>query len=141
MEVVERHIIRIGRELDDIYLEYGDAQSRLIAYACLRSEDFVCGVPPFSVALSASHACLPDAIRSRASDLSILQIHWIRKVVRDHFDSFDRPSGASSTQIAKLLFSALEGGAILECAANDREPSASGYILLMTKLGLREKSA
>lgn len=141
MELVERHIVRIGREIDDIYIEYGDAQSRLIAYACLRSEDFVCGVPPLSVALSASRACLPDVIRNRVSDLFTLQFDWIRKVVQDHFDSSDRPSGASSTQIAKLLLGALEGGAMLECAANDREPSASGYILLMTQLGLHERSA
>lgn len=136
MELVARHIVRMRRELKEIYFEYGDVQSRLIAYACLRSEEFVRGVPPFSGALSTGCDGLTDAIRKRLSDLLTLQLDWIRKVVQDHFESFDRPSDTSPAQIAKLLLGALEGGALLECAANDREPSASGYIQLMKALGL-----
>ncbi|WP_321965048.1 TetR/AcrR family transcriptional regulator [Paraburkholderia sp. J7] len=139
-ELVERLILRVGQELGDIYREYGDAQSRLIAYACLRSEEFVCGVPSLSAALGAAHASLPDTIRTRVSDLLALQLDWIRNVVQDHFGSFHQRAGVSSTQAAKLLLVALEGDAMLECVTREREPSASGYVLMMAVLGLNERA-
>ncbi|MFB9125776.1 TetR/AcrR family transcriptional regulator [Paraburkholderia dipogonis] len=136
VELLDRTIARFERELDEIYTEYGDAGSRLIAYACLRSEEFVRGLPSLSAALIAVTASLSDAIRQCFDRFLALQLNWIKTVLEGHFASCGGHAEVSMRPIAHLLLVTLEVDDLLDGAENRSEPSAASYSVLLTILGI-----
>jgi AcrR family transcriptional regulator len=127
--------------LRDIRLDYHDAESRLISFACIYFEDFEEGLPSLPQALGVARIGTPVAIRNQVARLSRLQLNWIQTVVKEHWESGAKKGTISSEHAAHVLLSALEGDAITECALGVPEPSATGFIAALALLGICSNQA
>lgn len=136
IELIHAHSGYLEQELRDISFEYRDAESRLIAYACLASDQFEQGVPSLPNVLSAARASVPREVGAAIEKLYRLQLNWIRQTVQEHHAANEVAPALSAGQAACLLVSALEGDAVVECALNTSEPSATSFLQVLTLLGI-----
>ncbi|MBN3779378.1 TetR/AcrR family transcriptional regulator [Burkholderia sp. Ac-20345] len=139
IELIHAHSGYLEHELREIAFEYRDAESRLIAYACLASEQFEQGVPSLPNVLSAARASVPHEVGAEIEKLYRLQLNWLRQTVQEHHAAKDVAPTVSAGQAACLLVSALEGDAIVECALNTSEPSATSFLQVLTLLGISRR--
>ncbi|MBN3787455.1 TetR family transcriptional regulator [Burkholderia sp. Ac-20353] len=139
IELIHAHSGYLEQELRDISFEYRDAESRLIAYACLASDQFEQGVPSLPNVLSAARASVSHEVGVEIEKLYRLQLNWIRQTVQEHHAAKEVAPALSAGQAAYLLISALEGDAIVECALNTSEPSATSFLQVLTLLGISRR--
>ncbi|MGU7774295.1 hypothetical protein ACV229_29475 [Burkholderia sp. MR1-5-21] len=135
--LIRQHIAHIKTELYDIKLEYRDAESRLIAYACLFSEGFEKGLAPLSSVLAAARSSVPNALRKEIVKLFRMQLNWIQEVIREHGESRGQTTPLPPEHAARLLLSTLEGDAVIECALSADEPSAASFSQVLVTLGIK----
>jgi AcrR family transcriptional regulator len=136
LQLIRRHIEHVTAELRDIGLEYRDAESRLIAFACLFYEGFERDTPPFSCVLAAARSGVSSMVRSQIDRLFRLRIRWVQAVLEKHWASGDQRPTLSPERAAHLLFCTLEGEALVECALGADKPSATGFTQALVMLGI-----
>ncbi|MFC6949595.1 hypothetical protein ACFQI9_34245 [Paraburkholderia dipogonis] len=139
--LIRHKVERAESALRDVRLEFQDAESRLISFACLFFEDFEEGIPSLSHALAAARSEIPVSVRNQIARLFRLQLNWIQTVVKEHWVSNANPATISSEHAAHLLMCALEGDAITECALGAPEPTATGFIQALMLLGISASQA
>ncbi|MGU7774282.1 TetR/AcrR family transcriptional regulator [Burkholderia sp. MR1-5-21] len=139
VELIRTHAEYVDRELREISFEYRDAESCLIAYACLGSEGFEQGLPSLSSVLAAVRSHVSHRIGSEIEKLFRLKLNWIRQTLQAHHAAHESAALISTDHAAYLLFSALEGDAVIECALNACEPSATSFLQVLTLLGISRR--
>ncbi|WP_321804018.1 hypothetical protein [Burkholderia sp. BCC1993] len=139
IKLIQTHSGYLEQELREISFEYRDAESRLIAYACLASEHFEQGVPSLPNVLGVARSSVPPEVGAEIEKLFRLQLNWIRQTVQEHQAAKEVAPALSADQAACLLASALEGDAVIECALNTGEPSATAFLQALTLLGISRR--
>jgi AcrR family transcriptional regulator len=134
-ELIRRHFEHLKCELRDIRMEYHDAESRLVAFACLLSEKFEKDLPSFSGMLANSRSCVPQTIRRKTAQLLQLQLVWIQEVIQEP-GVLGGDLQLPPEHAARLLLSALEGDAVIDCAFGATDPMATSFTAVMRSLGI-----
>jgi AcrR family transcriptional regulator len=137
--LIRKRSAQLKIELRDISDAYHDAESRLVAYACLISEGFEGTMSTLSDSMTAARSDVPKAVGREVAKLLRLQLEWIQNVVQEHGLCCGQPYRTPPEIAARLIFSALEGDAVIDRALGANEPSAVSFIQILEMLGISRK--
>jgi TetR/AcrR family transcriptional regulator, transcriptional repressor for nem operon len=136
--LIRRRIKLVRIDLRDISDAYHDAESRLVAYACMISDGFERGMQTLLESMAAISSEAPGNVRLEIRKLSHLQLDWVKDVVQEHRATCSVQAPLPATAAARLIVSALEGDTLIDRALGKSEPSAASFIEILALLGISQ---
>ena len=123
IELITIYLGHFSERLNSIEISNLNIRDKLVAYRAFFTRSYDENILPLCCAMAAERATLPPSLQKLSRKLFVIQLDWLTRIINEA----ELHDEKTSSSIAVMIISALEGASLISWVFNDRDPILSVF--------------